>query len=67
MSSGPTSVRFPADLRQQVAERAAAERRTFSNLVVFLVEDGLAARTALTEREMIAQFRNALDATPEGT
>lgn len=41
--AAPTSIRFPAHLREQVAERASAERRTFSNEVLLLVETALAA------------------------
>jgi hypothetical protein len=39
----PTTVRLPAPLREQIAGRAAAERRTFSGAVRVLVERGLAA------------------------
>jgi CopG-like RHH_1 or ribbon-helix-helix domain, RHH_5 len=40
----PTSVRFPEPLRERLSARAAAERRTFSNLVVLLSAAALDAR-----------------------
>lgn len=39
----PTSIRFPPPLRDRIAARAAAERRTFSNQVIVLVETSLTA------------------------
>ena len=38
----PSSIRFPQPLRERVLQRATAERRTFSNAVLVLVEAGLA-------------------------
>jgi hypothetical protein len=42
----PVSVRLPDSLRARVAAAAIAERRTFSNALRVLVEDGLDARDA---------------------
>jgi predicted DNA-binding protein len=43
-SSHPTSVRFPAPLRERLTATAQAERRALANLVRMLVEDGLEDR-----------------------
>jgi CopG-like RHH_1 or ribbon-helix-helix domain, RHH_5 len=42
----PTSVRVPAALRARLSARATAEGRTLSNLMIVLLDDALAARTA---------------------
>jgi predicted DNA-binding protein len=42
--TAPTSVRFPPALRERLTAAAVQERRTVSNLVRVLLEDGLAAR-----------------------
>jgi predicted DNA-binding protein len=44
----PTSVRLPQPLRERLTAAAVEERRTFSNLLRVLVEDGLAQREAKT-------------------
>ena len=59
--STPTTVRLPDPLKQRVAERAAVERRTFSNLLVCLVED------ALLERADAEARRARLDAEQRAT
>jgi hypothetical protein len=42
--STPVTINLPPDLRKACEERAAAERRTLSNQIRVLLEDGLAAR-----------------------
>ena len=37
----PSSIRFPRELRDRVRARARAERRTFSGMVLYLVEAAL--------------------------
>jgi hypothetical protein len=46
MAKAPVSVRLPDSLRARVAAAAVAERRSFSNALRVLVEDGLDARYA---------------------
>ena len=43
MAPSPSSIRFPAELREQIAETAAAQHRTFSGQVILFVESGLRA------------------------
>jgi hypothetical protein len=52
MSPRPTSIRFPLSLHAQLAATAAAERRSVSNLVLLLVEAGLAERLAAVDPAM---------------
>jgi hypothetical protein len=41
VSEAPTSIRFPRELRERVAARAATEHRTLSGPVPYLVEQAL--------------------------
>jgi hypothetical protein len=57
-------VRIPEPLRQQIREKAATERRSFSSQCVVLLESALAPNGGLPEREaaIVADFENELDA-----
>jgi len=37
----PTSIRLPNKVEERIRQMAEAERRTFSNMLVFLIERGL--------------------------
>jgi hypothetical protein len=51
---------MPDSLRSRVAERAAAERRSFNRQLIVLVEDGLAEREPqLPPRAVAALLREA--------
>ena len=60
----PTSIRFPEALRERIIERAEAERRTFSNTVRVLLEDGLAAREEAVVAELGDAFPGARQIEP---
>jgi hypothetical protein len=41
VAEAPTSIRIPRPLRERIEARAAAERRTISGTVLYLVEQAL--------------------------
>jgi predicted transcriptional regulator len=51
----PTSVRLPERVRNRVAELATSERRSFHNMLVMVIEDGLALWDAQRETDTIPQ------------
>jgi predicted DNA-binding protein len=40
----PTTMRFPPELKARVKSQAARENRTFANLAITLIREGLARR-----------------------
>jgi hypothetical protein len=67
MARSPSSIRFPEDLRNRVAERAAAERRTFSGEVLLLFERAVRAGAELRALLLVgrARFRFGQEACTE--
>jgi predicted transcriptional regulator len=45
-----TTIRIPDDLYARLAERAKAERRTVSNLVIFLLSQSLNVATSVSNK-----------------